>query len=372
MVVTKYFIKMKVTEHISKGGGGFFSLELLPPLKGQNIREIYDAIDPLVDYGMPFIDVTYHREEVEYRDVGNGLLKKRVVKRRPGTVGICSAIQMRYGIDAIPHVLCGGFTLDETENFLIELSYLGIENVMALRGDPVASEKYFTPEKEGHCHADELVHQIAEMNRGNYIVSECEFHNPTDFCIGVAGYPEKHLEAPSMESDIHFLKRKVAAGADYVITQMFFDNSRYFEFVKRCRAEGIAIPIIPGIKPLSTFKQLNTLPHKFKVDLPDDLVREVVKASGGSGAGFSGGSVAGVGAVGVGVAGGASGGFGVGDAGSGFTGVAGVGAAAAVREIGIEWCVQQCRELLAHGVPLIHFYSNGKTESIRRIVASLG
>jgi methylenetetrahydrofolate reductase (NADPH) len=339
---------MKVTEHISKGGNGFFSLELLPPLKGQNIREIYDAIDPLVDYGMPFIDVTYHREEVEYRDVGNGLLKKMVVKRRPGTVGICSAIQTRYGIDAIPHVLCGGFTLDETENFLIELSYLGIENVMALRGDPVASEKYFTPEGEGHCHADELVHQIAEMNRGNYIVSECEFHNATDFCIGVAGYPEKHLEAPSMESDIHFLKRKVAAGADYVITQMFFDNSRYFEFVKRCRAEGITVPIIPGIKPLSTFKQLNTLPHKFKVDLPDDLVREVVKASGGSG-GVSGGG--GVGAAGV------SGGGG--------------GSSEAVREIGIEWCVQQCRELLANGVPLIHFYSNGKTESIRRIAKQL-
>lgn len=354
---------MKVTEHISKGGGGFFSLELLPPLKGQNIREIYDAIDPLVDYGMPFIDVTYHREEVEYRDVGNGLLKKRVVKRRPGTVGICSAIQTRYGIDAIPHVLCGGFTLDETENFLIELSYLGIENVMALRGDPVAAEKYFTPEDEGHCHAGELVHQIAEMNRGNYIVSECEFHNPTDFCIGVAGYPEKHLEAPSMESDIHFLKRKVAAGADYVITQMFFDNSRYFEFVKRCRAEGITVPIIPGIKPLSTFKQLNTLPHKFKVDLPDDLVREVVKASGVSGGAGVGGRVSGGVSGGVGVAVGVGGGGAA--AGSG-------GCAEAVREIGIEWCVHQCRELLAHGVPLIHFYSNGKTESIRRIVASLG
>ena len=369
MVVTKYFIKMKVTEHISKGGNGFFSLELLPPLKGQNIREIYDAIDPLVDYGMPFIDVTYHREEVEYRDVGNGLLKKMVVKRRPGTVGICSAIQTRYGIDAIPHVLCGGFTLDETENFLIELSYLGIENVMALRGDPVAAEKYFTPEGEGHCHADELVHQIAEMNRGNYIVSECEFHNATDFCIGVAGYPEKHLEAPSMESDIHFLKRKVAAGADYVITQMFFDNSRYFEFVKRCRAEGITVPIIPGIKPLSTFKQLNTLPHKFKVDLPDDLVREVVKASGGSsGSGVLGGGGAGAG----GVSGGGAGVDGADGVSGGFSGGgAGAGGAEAVREIGIEWCVKQCRELLANGVPLIHFYSNGKTESIRRIAKQL-
>ncbi len=312
---------MNVVDHISKKKGGKLSLEILPPLKGKNISEVFDAIDPLIEFDMPFIDVTFHREEIEYCDAGNGLLRKRVVKRRPGTVGICSAIQSRYGVEAIPHVLCGSFTREETENFLIDLSFLGIENVMALRGDAVLSESYFTPEIDGHAHADELVYQIAEMNRGNYIVSDSKFHDPTNFCIGVAGYPEKHLEAPSMESDIHFLKKKVAAGADYIITQMFFDNSKYFAFVDKCRAEGINVPIIPGMKPLSTKRQLNTIPHKFKVDLPDNLVREVVKAKNND----------------------------------------------AVREIGVEWSVVQSKELLKEGAPLLHFYSNGKTGSIREI-----
>lgn len=312
---------MNVVDHISKKKGGKLSLEILPPLKGKNISEVFDAIDPLIEFDMPFVDVTFHREEIEYCDVGDGLLRKRVVKRRPGTVGICSAIQSRYGIEAIPHVLCGSFTREETENFLIDLSFLGIENVMALRGDAVLSESYFTPEIDGHAHADELVYQIAEMNRGNYIVSDSKFHDPTNFCIGVAGYPEKHLEAPSMESDIHFLKKKVAAGADYIITQMFFDNSKYFAFVEKCRAEGINVPIIPGMKPLSTKRQLNTIPHKFKVDLPDNLVREVVKAKNND----------------------------------------------AVREIGVEWSVMQSKELLKEGAPLLHFYSNGKTGSIREI-----
>lgn len=316
---------MKVTEHIKNSKKCRISLELLPPLKGQNIQEVFMAIDPLMEFEMPFIDVTFHREEVEYADAGNGLLKRRVIKRRPGTVGICSAIQTRYKIDAIPHVLCGGFSREETENFLIDLNYLGIENVMALRGDAIKSESYFTPKNDGNCHADQLVKQITEMNRGIYLDADSEYHSGTNFCIGVAGYPEKHLEAPSLESDVHFLKQKIKNGADYVITQMFYDNSRFFAFVDKCRSEGITVPIIPGLKPLSTSKQLNTIPHKFKVDLPDTLVREVVKAKNPE----------------------------------------------AVKEIGIEWCIGQCRELINYGVPLLHFYSNGKTGSIRRIAREI-
>ncbi|MEM7186627.1 MAG: methylenetetrahydrofolate reductase, partial [Bacteroidota bacterium] len=257
---------MKVTEHIAKANGDTqFSFEILPPLKGQNITSIFDNIDPLMEFDPPFIDVTYHREEYVYKERENGLLQKQVVRKRPGTVGICAAIQNKYNVDAIPHILCGGFSKEDTENFLIDLGFLGIDNVMALRGDPVKSETYFTPEKEGHHYASELVSQISELNEGIYLDEEILNQAKTDFCIGVAGYPEKHMEAPSLDSDIHFLKKKIKNGATYVVTQMFFDNARYFTFVDKCRAEGITVPIIPGLKPIATKKQLNLIPHRFSV-----------------------------------------------------------------------------------------------------------
>lgn len=313
---------MKVTEHIQNANGtALFSFEILPPLKGQNIQSIFDSIDPLMEFNPPFIDVTYHREEYEYKELENGLLEKKIVKKRPGTVGICAAIQNKYQVDAIPHILCGGFTKEDTENFLIDIDFLGIDNVVALRGDAIKSEIYFKPEKEGHHYATELVSQISNLNKGIYLDEDLQNSCKTDFCIGVAGYPEKHMEAPSLDSDIYFLKQKIRNGAEYIITQMFFDNQKYFDFVAKCRKEGITVPIIPGLKPISTRKQLNQIPHRFKVDLPDDLIMSIVRA----------------------------------------------GDADAVRQVGIEWCIGQSRELIRAGIPVLHYYSMGKSENIKAI-----
>ncbi|CAL2091957.1 methylenetetrahydrofolate reductase [NAD(P)H] [Tenacibaculum sp. 190524A05c] len=317
---------MKVTEHIEQSKGKTrFSFEILPPLKGQNIDSIFNNIDPLMEFNPPFIDVTYHREEYVYKELENGLLQKQVVKKRPGTVGICAAIQNKYNVDAIPHVLCGGFTKEDTENFLIDLDFLGIDNVMALRGDAVKSEIYFKPEKEGHQYASDLVDQIECLNHGKYLDEELQNSAPTDFCVGVAGYPEKHMEAPSLDSDIHFLKKKIKKGADYIVTQMFFDNQKYFEFVDKCRADGITVPIIPGLKPISTKKQLNMIPHRFKVDLPDDLIMAVVNCKNNQ----------------------------------------------QVREVGVEWCINQSKELITKGVPFLHYYSMGKSDNIKNIAKEI-
>jgi len=317
---------MKVTQHIEKANGNtLFSFEILPPLKGQTITSIYDTIDALIEFNPPFIDVTYHREEYIYKELKNGLLQKQVVRKRPGTVGICAAIQNKYDLDAIPHILCGGFSKEDTENFLIDLGFLGIVNVMALRGDAVKSETYFTPEKDGHNYANELVSQISELNQGIYLDEEILNQAKTDFCIGVAGYPEKHMEAPSMDSDIHFLKKKIKLGATYVVTQMFFNNEKFFSFVKKCRSEGITVPIIPGLKPIATKKQLNLIPHRFSAELPDDLIMEVVKCKDNK----------------------------------------------AVREVGVEWCVDQSKELIAAGVPILHYYSMGKSDNIKAIAAQV-
>ncbi len=313
---------MKVTEHIEKANGKpLFSFEILPPLKGQNIQSIFDSIDPLMEFKPPFIDVTYHREEYEYKEMSNGLLQKRIVKKRPGTVGICAGIQNKYNVDAIPHILCGGFTKEDTENLLIDLDFLGIDNVVALRGDAVKSETYFKPEREGHSYASELVTQISNLNNGIYLDEDLQNSTKTNFCIGVAGYPEKHMEAPSLDSDVHFLKQKIKNGADYIITQMFFDNKKFFDFVAKCRAAGITVPIIPGLKPLATVKQLNLIPHRFKVDLPDDLIKQVIKAKNNE----------------------------------------------MVSQIGIEWCLQQSKELVAAGIPVLHYYSMGKADNIKAI-----
>ena len=313
---------MKVIKHIENAKGKTqFSFEILPPLKGQNIQIIFENIDPLMEFNPPFIDVTYHREEYTYKELPNGLLEKQVVRKRPGTVGICAAIQNKYKVDAIPHILCGGFDKEDTENFLIDLHFLGIDNVVALRGDAVKSETYFTAEPNGHAYAVDLVKQIEAMNHGKYLDDSIQNTTTTDFCVGVAGYPEKHMEAPSLESDLHFLKKKVEAGANYVVTQMFFDNQKYFAFVEKCRQAGIEVPIIPGLKPIATAKQLNLIPHRFHVDLPEPLIQEVIKCKDNK----------------------------------------------QVRQVGIEWCINQSKELIDLGVPFLHFYSMGKSDNIYAI-----
>jgi len=313
---------MKVTEHIARSKNQTqFTFEILPPLKGQNIHTLFDAIDELMEFKPPFIDVTYHREEHIYKQVGNGLLERKIIRKRPGTVGICAALQSKYHVDAVPHILCGGFSKEDTENFLIDLDFLGIDNLVALRGDAVKTETYFTPSEDGHRYANKLVEQITSLNQGIYLDEELLNSHPTDFCIGVSGYPEKHMEAPSLKSDLHFLKKKIEAGANYVVTQMFFDNQKFFEFVDKAREEGIEVPIIPGLKPLSTQKQLNMIPHRFHVDLPEALIKEVLRCKDN----------------------------------------------AAVRQVGVEWCIEQSKELKAAGVPFLHYYSMGKSDNIKAI-----
>lgn len=268
---------MKVTEHLKQAKSTLFSIEILPPLKGKSIQSIFDGIDPLMEFKPSFVDVTYHREEYLYKKREGGYLEKVSIRKRPGTVGICAAIMNRYHVDAVPHIICGGFSKEETENALIDLQFLGIDNVLALRGDSIKSEPEFVPEPNGHGYALDLVKQIVNMNKGNYIEEELADVAPTNFCIGVAGYPEKHFEAPNMVSDLRYLKAKIDAGAEYLVTQMFFDNKRYFEFVAKCREMGISVPIIPGLKILTTKKQATLLPKIFKIDVPQELLEQIEK-----------------------------------------------------------------------------------------------
>jgi len=313
---------MKVTEHIAKANSTLFSLEVLPPLKGQNIKSVYDSIETVLDYNPSFINVTYHREEFVYRKVSDNLHEKKVVRKRPGTVGLCAALQSKFKIDTIPHVLCGGFNKEDTENFLIDLDFLEIDNVLALRGDAVKSEPYFKAEEHGHQYANELIGQVKDLNAGNYLDQELANTSATNFCIGAAAYPEKHMESPNLDMDIHYLKQKVDSGAEFLITQMFFDNQKYFSFVEKCREAGITVPIIPGIKPLASKRQMSMLPHKFFVDLPDELASEVMKCK---------------------------------------TNVD-------VKALGVEWAIHQSQELIKYGVPVLHYFSMGKSDSIRDIV----
>ena len=316
---------MKVIDHIKNSNGKTqFTFEILPPVKGHHINSIFDNVDPLMEFNPPFIDVTYHREEYVFNEKENGLLEKKIVRKRPGTVGICAALQNKYNVDAVPHILCGGFSKEVTENFLIDLDFLGIDNVVALRGDAIKSETYFTPNKDGHKYASELVNQITNLNKGVYL-ENLELATKTNFCIGVAGYPEKHMEAPSMKSDLHFLKEKIKLGADYIITQMFFDNNKYFEFVDLCKKEGINVPIIPGLKPISTLKQLNLIPHRFHCDLPEPLIKEIIKCKDNS----------------------------------------------EVRQVGIEWCIEQSKELKSKNVPFLHYYSMGRSSNIRAVAEAI-
>ncbi|MGR6088495.1 MAG: methylenetetrahydrofolate reductase [NAD(P)H] [Arcticibacter sp.] len=316
---------MKVTEHLKNAKKTLFSMEILPPLKGKSVQSIYDLIDPLMEFKPPFIDVTYHREEYIYKKRDGGYLEKIAIRKRPGTVGICSAIINRYKTDAVPHIICGGFTKEETENALIELNYLGIDNVLVLRGDPIKTETHFVPEEGGHHYAIDLVSQVRQMNSGQFLDEDLKDADPTGFCIGVAGYPEKHFEAPSMATDLRHLKNKIEAGAEYIVTQMFFDNSKFFSFVDKCREAGITVPIIPGLKPLTTLKQLSLLPKTFHIDLPDDLVSEIEKCKNDG----------------------------------------------EVKQVGIEWCIQQSKELMARNLPCLHYYTMGNAETIRKIASNV-
>lgn len=317
---------MKITEHIKRAEKYLFSFEILPPLKGQSIQSLFNGIDPLMEFNPAFIDVTYHREEYMYKNMGNGLLKKQSIRKRPGTVGICSAIMNRYHVDAVPHIICGGFTIEETENALIDLNFLGIENVLVLRGDAIKSEPTFIPEVGGHHYSTDLLQQVVQMNQGKYLDDTLQRPSPTNFCIGVAGYPEKHFEAPNLVEDLKYLKKKIELGADYIVTQMFFDNQKYFDFVKVCRNMDINVPIIPGLKPLTSAKQLTILPRIFHIDLPEDLVQEVEKHKHDY---------------------------------------------EAVKQIGIEWSISQSRELIEFGVPCLHYYSMSRSTSVQKIAAAI-
>ena len=316
---------MKITDHIKNAKSTLFSFEILPPLKGQDINSIFQAIDPLMEYKPAFIDVTYHREEYIYKNRGNGLLEKKTTRKRPGTVGICAAIMNKYKVDAVPHIICGGFSREETENALIDLNFLGIDNILALRGDNIKSEGSFVPDPDGHKYASELIGQVKSLNDGYYLDEEIQNPVCTNFCIGVAGYPEKHFEAPNLKTDLKYLKLKQDLGAEYIVTQMFFDNQKFFEFVNKCREEGITIPIIPGLKPITTEKQVTVLPSIFHIDIPQDLCDAVEKCK----------------------------------------------SADQVKEVGIEWAIQQSKELIEFGVPVLHYYSMGKSQAVKQIASAI-
>lgn len=314
---------MKVTDHFKAANGEtLISFEILPPLKGGKIQSIFDTLDPLMEFNPPFIDVTYHREEFIYKKRSSGYYEKVAMRKRPGTVGICAAIMHRYGVDAVPHLICGGFSIEETENALIDLQFLGIDNVLVLRGDPRKFEGKFIPEPNGHPYALDLVKQLVNMNEGIYLDNDITNPEPSDFCVAVAGYPEKHFEAPNHHSDLHFLKQKIEAGAEYIVTQMFFDNQQYFDFVKRCRAEGINVPIVPGLKPITKKYQLNSIPRLFHLNIPKDLSDALMNAKD----------------------------------------------AEARLQIGIEWTVMQSKELKAAGAPCLHYYTMGDVDIIKQIV----
>ncbi|HMW96743.1 MAG TPA: methylenetetrahydrofolate reductase, partial [Flavobacteriales bacterium] len=286
---------------------------------------IYEGIDPLLEFKPSFINVTYHREEVIYKERGHGLLQKIRLRKRPGTVGICAMIKAKYDIDTVPHLICGGFSREDTEDALIELNFLGIDNVLALRGDATKGEAQFIPERDGHAHAEDLIRQIAGLNKGQYLYEEEQEAAPTDLCVGAACYPEKHAEALNLTTDVAYLKRKVDAGAEYLVTQMFFDNTKYLGFVERCRNEGIKVPIIPGLKPLTTLKQIAFIPKTFAIDLPDGLAKELVACRSD----------------------------------------------ADVKAVGTAWCIQQARELKAAGVPCLHFYTMGRNDAVRNILSQV-
>ncbi len=318
---------MKVTEHLAKANGKpLISFEILPPTKGKSIESIYEVLDPLMEFDPSFINVTYHRSEQIFKQRNDGSFDKVDIRKRPGTVGICAAIMNHYKIDAVPHLICGGFSKDETENALIDLNFLRINNVLALRGDPPKDEKYFRPHPSGHNFAIDLVKQVVDLNKGNYLEDEINDADATNFCIGVAGYPEKHFESANPMLDLMYLKQKVEAGAEYITTQMFFDNKKYYHFVEQCRSVGINVPIFPGLKPLSTKKQLTMIPSIFHVDLPEELATTMMNAN----------------------------------------------TRADQQKAGEDWLYKQAQDLMENNVPGLHFYTLGKPDIVYNVMKKLG
>jgi methylenetetrahydrofolate reductase (NADPH) len=313
---------MKVTEHIQQAKDTLVSFEILPPLKGKTINSIYEHLDPLMEFNPAFINVTYHRSETMFKKKLDGTFEKVEVRKRPGTVAICAALMNHYKIDAVPHLICGGFSKRETEDALIDLNFLGINNVLVLRGDAAKNEAFFEPHPDGHKYAIDLQKQVMNLKNGIYLEEDIKNGVRPDFCIGTAGYPEKHFEAPNLKTDMEHLKAKVEAGADYIMTQMFFDNEKFFHFVKECRANGINVPIIPGLKPITNKKQLTILPKIFHVDIPADLSNAILKAKTDE----------------------------------------------QVEQVGTEWLIQQSKELKKFGVPVLHYYTLGKPKVIYNVV----
>lgn len=316
---------MKVTEHIIEAKDTLVSFEILPPLKGKTINSIYEHLDPLMEFKPSFINVTYHRSETMFKKKADATFEKVEVRKRPGTVAICAAIMNHYKVDAVPHLICGGFSKRETEDALIDLNFLGINNVLVLRGDAAKNEAFFEPHPEGHAYAIDLQKQVVNLKNGIYLEEDIKNGGKADFCIGTAGYPEKHFEAPNLQTDMDHLKAKVEAGADYIMTQMFFDNQKFFDFVKQCRANGIDIPIIPGLKPITNKKQLTVLPKIFHVDIPAELSNAITKAKSDQ----------------------------------------------EVEQIGTEWLIQQSKELKDFGVPVLHYYTLGKPKVIYNVVKAV-
>jgi len=316
---------MKVTEHIDKAKDTLISFEILPPLKGKTIQTLFNHLDPLMEFKPSWINVTYHRSESAFKKKIDGTFEKVEVRKRPGTVGICAAIMNYYKIDTVPHFICGGFNKRESEDALIDLNFLGINNVLVLRGDAEKNEANFIPEPDGHAHAIDLQKQIVNLNHGIYLDEDIRDGGKTNFCIGTAGYPEKHFEAPNLEIDLRRLKDKVDAGADYIMTQMFFDNEKYFSYVKSCRDMGITVPIIPGLKPITSKKQLSVLPRIFHVDIPTELSTEIMKCKTDED----------------------------------------------VEIVGTKWLINQSKELKKFGAPVLHFYTLGKSKVVENVVKEL-
>jgi len=316
---------MKVTQHLANAKKTVISLEILPPTKGKSIESIYHHLNPLMEFNPSFVNVTYHRAEQMYKKRADGNFERVEIRKRPGTVGICAAIMNKYKVEAIPHLICGGFSKEETENALIDLHFLGLENVLALRGDAAANEKFFTPHPNGHRYAEDLVKQIIDLNNGRYMEEDIMDGVKTDFCIGVAGYPEKHFEAPNLDTDIYYLKRKIDIGADYVTTQMFFNNEHYYNYEKRCKEHNVNVPILPGLKPLTNKRQLNMIPSIFNVEVPYDLYNEMMKTKN----------------------------------------------EADSDKVGTEWLLAQCRDLLKNNVPVLHFYTLGKPQIVYNVLKEL-
>jgi len=316
---------MKVIDHINQAKDTLISFEVLPPLKGKGIEALYRHLDPLMEFKPSYINVTYHRSEHLFKKNADGSFQKVIIRKRPGTESICAAIMNRYTVDTVPHLICGGFSVNDTEDALINLRYLGIDNVLVLRGDAAKNESAFEPEPGGHRFASDLLKQVTNLNAGIYLEEDLKGTQKTEFCIGVAGYPEKHFEAPNMQTDLAYLKAKVDAGADYIVTQMFFDNEKYYSFVKACRDIGITVPIIPGIKPVYSKKQLTILPKTFHIDLPADLSNEILKCKSDE----------------------------------------------EVEKVGEEWLLHQSRDLKKNGVPVLHYYTLGKPNIVVNVVKNL-